>query len=147
MERPSFDEIYMEIANTVSKRSTCLRRKVGAVIVKDNHVLSTGYNGTASKTRHCEELGGCIRQQLNIPSGQQLDICRAVHAEQNALIQAARFGTSTEGSIMYITVTPCFTCGKMIVNAGIKEVVVGGMYPDEKTMELFKEANVKVRKI
>lgn len=146
MKRPSWDEYFMEMAKLVATRSTCLRRQVGAVIVKDKCIISTGYNGACKKAAHCSEIG-CIREKLNIPSGQQLDLCRAVHAEQNALIQAARYGISTEGSIIYVTVTPCFQCAKMLVNAGIKEVVVNGVYPDERTLELFKEVGVNVRKI
>ncbi len=146
MDRLSFDEYFMEIAHLAAKRSTCLSRQVGAVLVKNNAVISTGYNGAPSKSEHCEKLG-CIRKQMNIPSGERLDICRAVHAEQNALLQAAKNGVATEGAIMYITVTPCFTCGKMIVNAGIKEVVVNGTYPDQRTMDLFQEVGVKIRTI
>ncbi len=146
MKRPSWDEYFMEMAKLVATRSTCLRRQVGAVIVKDKCIISTGYNGACKKAAHCSEVS-CIREKLNIPSGQQLDLCRAVHAEQNALIQAARYGISTEGSIIYVTVTPCFQCAKMLVNAGIKEVVVNGVYPDERTLELFKEVGVNVRKI
>lgn len=146
MKRPSWDEYFMEMAKLVATRSTCLRRQVGAVIVKDKCIISTGYNGACKKAAHCSKVG-CIREKLNIPSGQQLDLCRAVHAEQNALIQAARYGISTEGAIIYVTVTPCFQCAKMLVNAGIKEVVVNGVYPDERTLELFKEVGVNVRKI
>lgn len=147
MERINWDEYFMEMAHLASKRSTCLRRQVGAVIVKDNHVIATGYNGSSKGSKHCDEIGGCIRQQLNIPSGEKLDICRAVHAEQNAIIQAAYNGMSTKDAVIYVTVSPCFTCGKMIVNAGIKEVIIAGMYPDEKTLELFDEVGVTVRKI
>ena len=146
MKRPSWDEYFMEMAKLVATRSTCLRRQVGAVIVKDKCIISTGYNGACKKAAHCSGVG-CIREKLNIPSGQQLDLCRAVHAEQNALIQAARYGISTGGAIIYVTVTPCFQCAKMLVNAGIKEVVVNGVYPDERTSELFKEVGVNVRKI
>ena len=146
MERPSWDEYFMEVAKLVATRSTCLRRQVGAVIVKDKCILSTGYNGASKGSAHCAEIG-CIRKELNIPSGQQLDLCRAVHAEQNALVQAARHGVATEGASIYITVTPCFQCAKMLVNAGIKEVIVNGVYPDERTQELFKEVGVELRSI
>lgn len=146
MKRMNFDEYFMSMAYLASKRSTCLRRQVGAVLVKDNAVIATGYNGAPSKSEHCEAKG-CIRQNLNIPSGERLDICRAVHAEQNALLQAAKHGVVTEGATMYITVTPCFTCGKMIVNAGIEEIVVDGDYPDERTTELFNEVGIKIRKL
>ena len=146
MERPSWDEYFMEVAKLVSTRSTCLSRQVGAIIVKDKCILSTGYNGASRGSEHCATVG-CIRKKLNIPSGQQLDLCRAVHAEQNALVQAARHGVMTDGATMYVTVTPCFQCAKMIVNAGIKEIVVNGVYPDERTMELFKEVGIKLRSL
>ena len=146
MERPSWDKYFMDMAKLAATRSTCLSRQVGAVIVKDKCVISTGYNGASKGSKHCTEIG-CIRKKLNIPSGQQLDLCRAVHAEQNALVQAARSGTSTKDAVIYITVTPCFQCAKMLVNAGIKEVVVEGVYPDERTQELFKEVGVNIRKI
>ncbi len=146
LKRISWDEYFMELANLAAKRSTCLSRQVGAVIVKDRCVLSTGYNGAAKGAAHCDEVG-CVRILMDIPSGERMDICRAVHAEQNALLQAACHGIATEGAMMYISVTPCFTCAKMVVNAGIKEIVVGGNYPDERTMDLFKEVGVKVRKI
>lgn len=144
--RPSWDEYFMGLAKYVASRSTCLRRQVGAVIVKDKCILSTGYNGASKGATHCEEIG-CIREKLKIPSGEKLDLCRAVHAEQNAIIQAAKNGVSIKDSTIYITVTPCFQCAKMIVNAGIKEVVVSGVYPDERTMELFDEVGVKLTKI
>ena len=144
--RPSWDEYFMGLAKYVASRSTCLRRQVGAVIVKDKCILSTGYNGASKGATHCEEVG-CIREKLKIPSGEKLDLCRAVHAEQNAIIQAAKNGVSIDGATIYITVTPCFQCAKMIVNAGIKEVVVSGVYPDERTMELFDEVGVKLTKI
>ena len=144
MKRPSWDEYFMEVAKLVATRSTCLRRQVGAVIVKDKCILSTGYNGASKGSAHCSEVG-CVREKLKIPSGQQLDLCRAVHAEQNALVQAARHGVATEGSSIYITVTPCFQCAKMLVNAGIKEVIVDGVYPDERTQELFKEVGIDLR--
>lgn len=146
IKRLGWDEYFMQLANLASQRSTCLSRQVGAIIVKDRCVISTGYNGSAKGSKHCDEVG-CIRIMMDIPSGERMDICRAVHAEQNALIQAARNGVATEGSTMYITVTPCFTCAKMIVNAGIKEIVVGGQYPDERTMDLFKEVGINIRKI
>lgn len=146
MKRISFDEYFMEIANLASKRSSCLSRQVGAILVKNNAIISTGYNGAPTKSKHCEEIG-CIRKKMQIPSGERLDICRAVHAEQNALLQAAKNGVATDGAKIYITVTPCFQCAKMIVNAGIKEVIVGGNYPDERSMELFEEVGVKIRKI
>lgn len=147
MSRISFDEYFMDMAVLASKRSTCERRQVGAVLVKDKRVIATGYNGAAKGVKHCDEKGGCIRQQLKIESGKELDICSAVHAEQNAIVQAAYVGVSTKDSIMYVTVSPCFTCAKMMVNAGIKEVVIAGYYPDERTEALFIEAKVLMREI
>ena len=144
--RPSWDEYFMGLAKYVASRSTCLRRQVGAVIVKDKCILSTGYNGASKGATHCAEVG-CIREKLKIPSGEKLDLCRAVHAEQNAIVQAAKNGVSINDATIYITVTPCFQCAKMIVNSGIKEVVVSGVYPDERTMELFDEVGVKLTKI
>jgi len=133
----------MEIVELVKKRSTCLRRQVGALIVKDKRILATGYNGAPTGCRHCEELG-CLRQQLNIPSGQRHELCRAIHAEQNAIIQAAYSGTSVKGGTMYITCQPCVLCAKMIVNAGIEKIVFRGAYPDELSMEILSEAGIDV---
>lgn len=120
MKRPSWDEYFMEMAELTAKRSTCMRRHVGAVIVKDRHAIATGYNGAPSGIMHCEERGGCIRQQLNVPSGQRHELCMALHAEQNAIIQAAVMGNSVEGGTIYITHQPCAICAKMILNAGIR---------------------------
>jgi len=141
--RPSWDEYFMEIVELVKKRSTCLRRQVGALIVNDKRILATGYNGAPTGCRHCEELG-CLRQQLNIPSGQRHELCRAIHAEQNAIIQAAYSGTSVKGGTMYITCQPCVLCAKMIVNAGIEKIVFRGAYPDELSMEILSEAGIDV---
>ena len=132
--RPSWDEYFMEIAWLVSKRSTCLRRKVGAILVKDKRILATGYNGAPKGFKHCKEVG-CIRQKLNVPSGERHELCRGLHAEQNAIIQAAVFGVSIRGSTMYITTFPCSVCAKMIVNAEIKEVIY-----DETTMCLPRKS-------
>jgi dCMP deaminase len=120
----------MEIARVVSKRSTCLRNKVGAVLVRDNRILSTGYNGAPTGMEHCLDIG-CIRNERNIPSGERHELCRAVHAEQNAIIQAALHGVSTQGSTLYSTHQPCVLCAKMLINAGVKRVVFGQNYPDE----------------
>lgn len=146
MKRISFDEYFMKMAQLVAERSTCLSRQVGAVIVRDNHVISTGYNGAPKGARHCLDTG-CIRQKLNIPSGERLDICKAVHAEQNAIIEAAYNGVSTKDASIYVTVTPCFACAKMIVNAGIKEVVIQGEYPALNSRSLFEEVGIKIRKL
>lgn len=145
--RISWDDYFMQVAHLVKKRTTCIGREVGAVIVKDKRILATGYNGAPSGTKHCAELGGCIRRKLNIPRGERMDICRAVHAEQNVIISAAITGSNIQDSTMYITVTPCFTCAKMIINAGIKRIVIDGQYPDELAMEILKEANIRIERL
>ena len=137
--RPTWDEYFMEMAELARQRSTCLRRGVGAVIVKDNRVIATGYNGVPKGIRHCEETG-CLRQQLNVPSGKMHELCRGLHAEQNAIIQAACMGSSIEGGTLYCTTQPCVICTKMIINAGIKRVVIKESYPDELAQEMAKEA-------
>ena len=144
MNRPDNDEYFMEMAFLVSKRSTCLRRRVGAVIVREKHVISTGYNGSPRGTKHCEELG-CIRQQMNIPSGTRHELCRGVHAEQNAITQAAYFGTSVANATIYTTTFPCSMCAKILINAGITEVVYADGYVDDLSKKLFAETNIKVR--
>jgi len=144
IKRPSWDKYFMEIAELVSTRSTCLRRKVGAVIVKDKRILSTGYNGAPSKLPHCEEIG-CIREKLKIPSGEKHELCRGLHGEQNAIIQAAYYGISIKDSIIYVTCHPCSVCAKMIINSGIKEVIIKESYPDKMAQQLFKESKIKVR--
>ncbi|MBN2097222.1 MAG: cytidine/deoxycytidylate deaminase family protein [Candidatus Omnitrophica bacterium] len=143
--RPSWDEYFLEIASIVSKRSTCLRRKVGALIVKERRILATGYNGTPSGIRHCSEIG-CLRIKLKVPSGQRHELCRGLHAEQNALLQAALYGIGLKDSALYITNQPCIICAKMIINAGIKEVVISGEYPDKLAREFLDEAGIKIRK-
>lgn len=145
MQRPSWDEYFFEITKMVATRSTCLRRQVGSVIVKDKRILTTGYNGVPSGLRHCAETG-CLRDQLKIPSGERQEICRGVHAEQNALIQAARFGISLEGSTIYVTHHPCIVCAKLIINAGIKTIKYLEAYPDELSKELLAEAHIEVVK-
>lgn len=142
--RASWDEYFMEIAEIVKTRSTCLRRQVGAVIVKDNRIITTGYNGAPSGLKHCTEIGGCERQRLNIPSGQRHELCRALHAEQNAIIQAAKIGVSTEGSTIYITLQPCVICAKMLVNAGITRIVHKGEYPDALSRSILEEARIEI---
>lgn len=143
-KRPSWDEYFMGMAKLTSQRSTCLRRKVGAVIVKDKHIVATGYNGAPRGLSHCAELGGCLREQLKVPSGQRHELCRALHAEQNAIIQAATLGQSIEGASIYITHQPCSICSKMIINAGIDRIVVDEGYPDELATKLLAEAGIKV---
>ena len=147
MKRPTWDEYFMEMAELTAKRSTCSRRQVGAVIVRDNRAVATGYNGAPRGLAHCGEKGGCLRQQLNIPSGQRHELCRALHAEQNAIISAASMGNAIEGGTIYITHQPCVICAKMIVNAGIKRIVVREGYPDELAMEILDEAGLTVERL
>ena len=141
--RPLWDDYYFEIVDVVKKRSTCLRRQVGAVIVKDNRIFATGYNGAPSGCKHCDEIG-CMREKLNVPSGQRHELCRAIHAEQNAMIQAAYSGTSIAGSVMYVNCQPCVLCAKLSINAGIKKIVFIGDYPDELSLQMLNEAGVEV---
>lgn len=142
--RKSWNSYFMEIAEIVKTRSTCIRRQVGAVIVKDNRIITTGYNGAPSGLRHCIDNRGCERERLNVPSGQRHELCRALHAEQNAIIQAAKIGVSTEGTTIYITTQPCVICAKMIINAGIKKVVYKASYPDEMAMKMLEESGIEV---
>lgn len=144
VERPSWDEYFMTLAEEVATRTTCLRRPVGAIIVKDKRILATGYNGVPSGLRHCSETG-CLRQQMNVPSGQRHEICRGLHAEQNAIIQAARYGIDISGASIYITTQPCVVCAKMLINANIKEVIYQNPYPDKLSEELLAESNIKMR--
>jgi len=143
-DRPNYDEYFMEMAHVVKKRSTCLRRKVGAILVKNKHILSTGYNGAPKGLKHCEEVG-CLRQKLKVPSGQRHEICRGLHAEQNAIIQAAVFGISIKDSVLYCTNTPCVVCAKMLINAGVKEIVFEGDYPDDLAKKMLSESFIKIR--
>ncbi len=145
--RVSWDEYFMQIVEVVKTRSTCLRRQVGAVIVKDNRIITTGYNGAPSHLKHCTELGGCERQKMGIPSGERHELCRALHAEQNAIIQAAKLGNTTEGATIYVNVQPCVICAKMIINAGIVRVVYKGEYPDEMAKAMLEEANIALTKL
>ncbi len=144
--RPSWDEYFMEIVQVVKKRSTCLRRQVGALIVKDKRILSTGYNGSPTGLKHCEEIG-CLRDKLNIPSGQRHELCRGLHAEQNAIVHAANSGVSIKDSTIYVTDHPCVLCAKMIINGGIKRVVYASGYPDELSSKLLNEAGIEMIKI
>ncbi len=142
--RPNWDNYFMQIAELVSLRSTCLRRKVGAIIVKEKRILSTGYNGAPTGIKHCCETG-CLREKLKIPSGERHELCRGLHAEQNAIIQAAYYGISIKDSLMYVTCHPCSVCAKMIINAGIKGIIIKEGYPDKMAEDFFKEAKIKVR--
>jgi dCMP deaminase len=142
--RPSWDDYFMQITRLVSSRSTCLRRRVGAVMVKDKRILATGYNGVPRGLAHCLEVG-CLRDRLKIPSGERHELCRGLHAEQNAIIQAATSGTSIEGCILYTTHYPCVLCMKMILNASIREVIFAEGYPDGLAMEMAAEGGLRAR--
>ncbi len=143
-QRVSWDEYFLQIATLAATRSTCLRRNVGCVLVRDRYVLATGYNGVPAKAPHCVDIG-CLRQELNIPSGQRMDICRAVHAEANAITQCAKRGVCVQGATAYITVTPCSKCAALLIQAGVIAVVSSGVYPDEDTKAILEEANVTVK--
>jgi len=143
LKRVDIDEYFLKIASVVAERSTCRRHHVGAVAVKDKHMLATGYNGAPSGSKDCLELG-CLRNELNIPSGTRQEICRGIHAEQNVIIQASLHGVSLGGSTIYCTHTPCQMCAKMLVNAGIKRYVSFGKYNDNTFMDLFKEAGIEI---
>ena len=145
--RVSWDEYFMEIAEIVKTRSTCMRRQIGAVIVKDNRIITTGYNGAPSGCRHCTEIGSCYRQEHNIPSGERHELCRALHAEQNAIIQAARIENTTDGATIYVTNQPCVICAKMCINAGIKRIVYKDSYPDALSLEMLGEAGIELVKL
>ena len=143
-KRPSWDEYFLKMAELVSQRSTCLRRKVGAVLAKDKKILATGYNGAPSGLAHCLDIG-CLRDKLRIPSGQRHELCRGLHAEQNAIIQASLHGVSVKGSTLYVTNHPCIICAKMIINAGIKEIVISEGYPDKMAMDFLREGRIRLR--
>ena len=145
-DRPTFDEIFMEIAYTWAKRSTCLRRQVGAVIAKDKQQITAGYNGAPTGVPHCAELGGCLREKMNIPSGQRHEICRGTHAEQNAITQAAKFGISIKDSTLYCNTFPCVICTKMILNAGISTVVYDSDYNDPLSKEILGQQEALILK-
>jgi dCMP deaminase len=141
--RPSWEEYFMQIAEVVATRSSCLRRSVGAVLVKNKQILATGYNGVPRGMRHCEEVG-CLRDRLGIPSGERQELCRGLHAEQNAIIQAAYHGVAVNGAEVYSTLQPCVTCAKTLINAGIVAVHFRGVYPDDLSMEMFEEAGTRL---
>ena len=146
--RPSWDEYFIKMAFLVAERSTCLRHHVGAILVKERQVLTTGYNGAAKGIDDCMALG-CLRDQLKIKSGERHEICRAIHAEQNAIIQAGVHGVNINGSTLYCTHSPCIICAKMIVNSGIKRIVIGSDYPDDfnLVMDLLEEAKVTLKRL
>jgi dCMP deaminase len=136
----------MKIAQLVADRSTCLRRHVGALLVKEKRIIATGYNGAPSGLRHCADVG-CLREQLNVPSGERHELCRGLHAEQNAIIQAALYGQDTRDSVLYCTHKPCLLCAKMLINAGVNRVVIADDYPDEQAADFLEEAGIDVQRV
>lgn len=145
-KRPPWDTYFMDITALVAKRATCCRRAVGAIIVKDRRILSTGYNGAPSGIAHCLDIG-CLRESLKVPSGEKHELCRGIHAEQNAIIQAALHGVSIKGATLFCTNLPCIICAKMIINAGIKKIIHRDGYADHMSAEMFEEAGVPVIQI
>ena len=145
-DRPSWLTYFMDITILVSRRSTCMRRAVGAVIVKDKRILSTGYNGAPSGITHCRETG-CLREQLKVPSGERHELCRGIHAEQNAIIQAAYHGVSIRNATLFCTHMPCSICAKMIINAGITRIYYLSGYADDMSLAMFAEAGVTISRI
>jgi len=141
--RPSWDQYFMNIASQVATRSTCLRRQVGAVLVKDKRILATGYNGAPAGLRHCLDIG-CLREKMDVPSGEKHELCRGLHAEQNAVIQAALHGVSTDGASLYSTHKPCSLCAKILINSGIRAVYFSDGYADKLADEMLDEAGVKL---
>ena len=146
-QRRSKINYYLDIAETVTRRGTCLRKNFGAVIVKDDVIVSTGYNGAPRGRANCCDLQFCLRDKMNIPRGERYELCRSVHAEQNAIIQAAAMGNSIEGGTIYVTHQPCAICAKMIINSGIKRIVIKEGYPDELAASILEEAGLKIEKI
>lgn len=142
MERPDWNEYFMEMAELAARRATCLRRKVGAVLVKNKKVLATGYNGAPMDIEHCETTG-CLREEMQVPSGERHEICRGVHAEQNLVAQAAIHGVKTENSTVYCTHQPCIICTKILINAGVKKIYFKNSYSDEFAENLLKQSNVE----
>jgi len=144
MKRISWDEYFLKIADTVAERSTCLRRKVGAILVIDKRILSTGYNGAPKNLAHCSEIG-CLRLAFKIKPAERIEICRGIHSEQNALVQAAFFGLPVSSATLYSTHFPCITCAKMLINAGIKRIVIRKMYPDKLSQKMLSESGIEVQ--
>lgn len=144
--RPTWDEYFMSIADMVKTRATCMRRQVGAVIVRDKRILTTGYNGTPTGLKHCGEVG-CLRDELKIPSGERHELCRGIHAEQNAIIQAAVSGVSIQDSTIYVNLSPCILCTKMIINAGITRIVTKEPYNDSLALKMLEESGIEYVKL
>ena len=140
--RPTWDKYFMEMAILTAERSTCLRRKVGAILTVDKHIVATGYNGAPKGLKHCAEVG-CMRERLNVPSGEKHELCRGLHAEQNAIIQAAVLSTSIKNATLYCTTFPCVVCAKMLINAEIARIIVLEDYPDNLSKEILAEANIQ----
>ena len=145
LPRPSWHENFLQLARQAATRSTCLRRQVGAVLVRDKRLLATGYNGAPRNTAHCLDVG-CLREQMGIPSGERQELCRAIHAEQNAIIQAAVHGVAIEGATLYTTLQPCVLCAKMLINCGVTEIHYLEGYPDELSAAMLEEAGVTLHK-
>ena len=143
MERPDWDDYFLQLADLVATRSTCLRRRVGAVLVRNERIISTGYNGAPRGLKHCLDTG-CLREERQIPSGHRYELCRGVHAEQNAIINAAYYGIATQDSVIYCTNQPCIICARMIINAGIVKVVHRGNFEDALALELMDEAGISI---
>jgi len=144
--RPSWDEYFLELADLVASRSTCLRRHVGAVLVSHEHIIATGYNGAPRGLEHCLDTG-CLREEMGIPSGQRYELCRGVHAEQNAIINAANYGVSTQDTVLYCTNQPCIICARMLINAGITRVVHRGSFDDSLAVQFMQEAGIDLIEI
>jgi dCMP deaminase len=142
--RPSWDEYFMSLAELVAKRSTCLRRQVGAALVNDKHILTTGYNGAPRGIQNCLELGICLRQEMKVPSSERHELCRGSHAEQNAITQASYHGVQIRGATLYCTHMPCIICTKMIINAGIKRIVFKNFYPDDLAVQMLNESKIEL---
>ncbi len=145
MKRPSWDDYFIKLTQDVSERATCVKRQVGALIVKDKRILATGYNGVPKGFKHCDEVG-CVRKEMGLPSGQRHELCRGLHAEQNAIVQAAVHGVKIEGATIYCNYQPCVICVKMLINANIKKIVYAGGYPDELAQKMLKESKIQVVK-
>jgi len=143
IDRPGWDDYFLQLADLVATRSTCLRRQVGAVLVRNERIISTGYNGAPRGLKHCPDTG-CLREERQIPSGHRYELCRGVHAEQNAIINAAFYGIATQDSVIYCTNQPCIICARMIINAGIVKVVHRGNFEDALALQLMEEAGITV---
>lgn len=143
MQRPSWDQYFMDITRLVATRSTCMRRQVGAILVKDRNILATGYNGVPSGISHCDTVG-CLRERLKVPSGERHELCRGLHAEQNAIIQAARHGINIDNSTLYCTTMPCIICTKMLINAGISTIIYAEGYSDDLAREMLAETGIEI---